>query len=454
MKIIYQLNKIIKQDFPKARVFLVGGTLRDKLLNQEPKDFDLVVQGVSEKKLRHLLKKHGKTKLVGKKFGIFKWQAKNSTKIIDIALPRTEIAKKTGKRKDFIIKTDYQLPIKKDLARRDFTINAIAFNLNTKKYIDPFYGRKDLKHKIIKTVGNPEKRFKEDYSRILRAIRLSCQLNFKININTWQAIKKQAHKTNAITKEIAAKEIIKALMANPERAAALFEKARIWKALIPEIEKLKNCTQPKKWHKEGDVWQHTLLALKKLEKIKNINPDLILSVLLHDIGKPATKKNINYKISFKGHAQLGAKIAEKIIKRTKLESAGINKNNVIWLIKNHMILINADVKKMRASTIAKYFLSNQYPSSDLLKLITCDDYASRPSKSRVKPSKLEIAKKRIIKIKKNPQKPLLNGNQIIKILNLKPGPKLGKIIQKLKSAQLAGRITSFSQAKKFIKKNK
>lgn len=454
MTIINQLTKAITQKHLSAKIYLVGGSVRDKLLGRKIKDFDIVIAGVPNDKLEETLKKLGTTKLVGKSFGVYKWRFDDDKRAvqIDIALPRRERAKMTGRRRDFDIQSDYNLPIKNDLSRRDFTINAIAFDLCFKKYIDPFGGRADIRAKLIKTVGRPENRFAEDCSRMLRAVRLACQLNFKIDQKTWGAIKKNIRHIKKITAEIAAAEIVKALCANPLRATELFDSSGLWMELAPEMMQMKKCSQPRKWHSEGDVWKHTLLTLETLKK--PCDPNLALAALWHDIGKPKARGVKKGKITFYGHEKTGTRLAGRIIKRLKLESAGINKSAVQWLIKNHMIICGSDPKKLRSATIEKYFLSSRYPSKSLLTLIKSDIKGSKPAANNIKKNnykkRMIVLKKRLSQIKKQPQKPLLTGEEVMRLLNLTPGRLVGQVLRRLREAQLSGKISTKEEAGKFL----
>jgi poly(A) polymerase len=223
---------------------------------------------------------------------------------------------------------------------------------------------------------------------------------------------------------------------------------------------MKNCQQPRKWHTEGDVWAHTKLALGILEKQGQLlgadmisapnNPNMVLALLWHDLGKPATYAIKDGRITFYGHEQIGAKLASRIIKRLKLESAGINRQWVKWLIRNHMLVFNSNPARLRNTTIEKYFFSDRYPSKLLLTLIECDARASVPAYAnkvdKLKP--LRILKKRLSKIGEQPPKPLLSGREVMKILDLTAGPRIGKILRKLREAQLGGKIKNKQEAKK------
>lgn len=452
MKDVNTLVGILKKSHPAtARVYLVGGTVRDKLLRRSTRDCDVVVTGVPQDELEQLLKKHGTVRLAGKSFGVYKWG------ILDIALPRLERGWGTGGRRDTEVQSDYRLPIEEDLSRRDFTINAIAYDITARRYIDPFNGRHDLAQRLIRAVGNPKTRFLEDYSRMLRAIRLSCELEYPIEKNTWQALKKNMHNVKSVAKEIAALELVRALCAKPTRALELFEKSKLLNLIFPEFSAMQKCSQPKKWHAEGNVWAHTKLALLMLENRTRgpWDPHLILAMLLHDIGKPRARRLRHGRITFYGHDTIGVKLADKMIKRLKLESVGIRRTHILWLIKNHMVGFTNDPTRLKNTTIEKYFLNNRYPSHHLLTLIEYDSRASIPADAHMRNNlqALLIIKRRIAEIEKRPPKPILNGHEIMKILNTKKGgPHIGTLLQELREAELGGKIRTKREARKFIQK--
>ena len=461
MNPINYLNNHILKTYPSARLYVVGGSVRDKLLKKPISDVDIVITHLSRKDLEMLLKRYGTVKLVGKSFGVYKWMPfypiSSAIPNIDIALPRKEVGWGTGGRRDFTIQTDCALSIEEDLSRRDFTINAIAYDPNARRYIDPFSGRKDLRKKIIKTVGNPTDRFTEDASRILRALRFACQMRFTIHPSTWSAIQNHQLDIKKVAKEIAAKEFVKAISLAPSYAIHLFEKAGVLSLLIPEILEMQRCRQPKRWHSEGTVWKHVKLALQKLEQIKTISPpydpNIVLALLFHDGGKPRARAKKGRRITFYGHDKIGAQIAGRVIKRLKLESAGVNKEHVQWLIRNHMILFSGDPQKMKNTTVETYFLSDRHPSHHLLTLIECDARATIPADPSKQKSLggFKIIKKRIAEILRKPKRSLLNGDEIMKILGIPQGVTVGKILIQLREAELSGKVNSKIQARRFIK---
>jgi len=490
------IDKLIKE-FPKAEVYIVGGPVRDLLLGLEIKDCDFVVRNVKGKKLEIFLKKLGKTNLVGKYFGVFKFKPKGSDlPEFDIALPRTEHSLNfRGQYKDFDVQTDPKLDIKKDLARRDFTINAMAIKLSrqsrrdafdgTKKgsleIVDEFGGMEDLKNKIIKTVGKPQNRFKEDYSRMLRALRFSCQLDFEIDKNTLATIKKlmphlndKKGKERIVPFEVIAKELLKTFVASPVKAFDLYDKTNAFKTLMPEILRMKKCPQPKKWHCEGDVWQHTRLSLQRLtesnfkKKFKDasINAELVIGLLLHDIGKPYTLKTPQKdgvdRLRSNEHDTYGAKLAEKICRQLKLTSPAefeFKIENIVMIIQKHLLLVHGDPNVMRNTTLEKYFFKDHVLGQTFLKLIYADASATVPPSGKPDMTLFNKLTKRLAKLEKLSlkkekvlTKSIVTGDDLIKSLKLKQGPQIGKLLNIVREAQLSGKIKTKKQGLTYIKK--
>lgn len=388
---IYGLAELlltIRKEYKNSKIFFVGGIVRDIIMGRHSKDLDIVIAKISAKDLRKLLSRYGHVNLVGKSFGVFKFAPaqKKLAEPIDIALPRTEFSTGAGYR-DFVIQSDPELPITEDLARRDFTINAIAFAYTQGKLIDPFTGVADISKKIIRAVGDPAKRFAEDYSRILRAVRLAVTLDFKIESSTWRELKKvcqkivepkdyQGKKEQTVPWETIAKEFLLAFDNNPTKTILLYQESGLLDVVLPEVKALEGVAQPAEFHAEGDVFVHTMMALRKLKKSAPLS--LKLAVLLHDIGKPQTQQLPGVsgveRIRFNKHDIVGATLARQILARLKTTSRLQDK--VFWLVKNHMLFVYGNVEEMRAQTIRKYFLDDVERGRELLELYRVDVAAS------------------------------------------------------------------------------
>ncbi|MBU1180381.1 CCA tRNA nucleotidyltransferase [Patescibacteria group bacterium] len=470
---VFDLARVLRKKFSKAELYLVGGSVRDIVLDRPVKDIDILICKVKIKDLERELKKIGKVSLVGQRFSVLKFVPKNGKGYIDIAIPRKDFPKGTGIYKDLKVKSDPNLPIECDLERRDFTINTMAWNILKEELVDPFGGMEDLKRKIIRTVGRAQERFREDYSRMLRAIRFAMQLNFKIEDRTRRAIKKhighiddKIGKERKVPYEIISSEFLKAFDAEPIKTIELYFDCGAMKKLMPEICAMKSCTQPKEFHSEGDVLTHTLLALKSLDSkmfkkyfSQPITLTTKIAILLHDVGKPKTKKKIQGKIKFRNHAQEGAKIAKKMLGRMKMSAppeVGINVEEAAWLINNHLLFLHTDPEKMKKTTFEKYLFNERFSGEAHLWLFLADAMATKPAGKNTDFTRFKKAYKLWKEMqkeeKKKPPKSLLNGREVMNILKIKSGPKVGEILELLREEQLNKRIKNKNQAKIFLKK--
>lgn len=476
---IYKLSK----DLPNLNFYLVGGIVRDVCLDQVhgSKDYDFVAQHIPIDSLIENLKPYGKVDPVGRIFGVIKFRPTGSTlpEFIDIALPRKEFADGTGGYRDFDVQSDPNLPIEEDLARRDLTINAMAYDVKKQKIVDPYDGQTDLENKIIRAVGDPEERFQEDYSRMLRAIRFACRFNFEIEENTWQAIIKlmpHIHDTytdengkekRKVPWETIAKELKKSFVYDPVRTLDLLDQSGALELLLPEVVELHDCEQPKDYHSEGDVWEHTKMMLghakskqfRELFPEANIDGAFILAILLHDIGKPSTKgvtiKDGVAKTHFHGHDRKGAEIAEEIARRLELSGEEIDK--IQFLTKEHMFLMTvANIDQVSTNKIARRFIDSQF-GQELLMLFYLDASSSLRPDGSVPLENFKATVEKIEEIKaireKQPQK-VIDGEIIMKILGKKSGPIIGIVTKVISELKDRGRINNEDEAETFIEKNR
>ncbi len=483
------IPKLLKA-FPGSKIYLVGGAVRDLILGRPTKDHDFAVCNVPAKKLEKFLSGLGDVDLVGRNFGVYKFLPKGrNAEPFDVALPRIEHSLGDGGYRDFKVQSDPKLPITADLARRDFTINAIAFELavkNKKVFVaavaDPHGGLEDIKKKIIRAVGSSKERFAEDYSRILRGLRFSVQLGFKIDPGTFRAIKLLAPRLNDVKKgvrvtptETIAREFLKSMSADSVVSLDLWDESGAIKTLMPELLKMKKCAQPDNFHTEGDVWAHTRLALsvlasKRFEKEfgkGEADAETILGVLFHDIGKPPTmqtpKEHGVDRIRFNNHDKVGAELAESIARRLTFSAPAefsVSAERLAAVIRHHLITVHGQVEKLRNSTIEKYFFNPSFPGNTLMKVIFCDSLATvlntgKPDLSGFKALKARISKLKLL-AKKKPllPPPLLNGDEIMRYLRIKPGPQVGELLGRLREEQLAERVKTKDQAKNFLLKKK
>lgn len=425
------VQKIVA-DFKSAKIYLVGGAVRDILIDKTTKDYDFVIAGVEAEKIEKFLSALGEVNLVGKSFGVFKFvpagfHVGDNFEAIDIALPRTEIAGMSGGYKDFAIQSDHNLPIEEDLGRRDFTINALAWDIKNKKIIDEFDGLSDLKNKIIKAIGDPAKRFQEDYTRLLRAIRFSCQLDFLIDAETYAEIKNKAKQIKTIAPERINEEFVKIIMSEmAEAGVRMMQYIGLLKELIPELDLAVGVSQNR--HHIYDVFEHSVRALGAGAQ-RGYKLEVRLAALFHDIGKPQAKEGQGQESTFYNHDLIGAKMVKKILKRLSFSNEVID--YVTHLVRYHMfyyaldIVSDSGVRRL-LSRIGKENID------DFIEVRICDRLGmGRP---KAKPWKLIELERRFKEVQLDPITPkmiALKGDELMKILGISPGPRVGLILSAL-----------------------
>ncbi len=412
------LNKLEKAKF---EAYVVGGCLRDILLNKKPKDWDITTKANPEQ-----IQKIFSDSFYQNNFGTVTVKTKSKEKTlqeIEITTFRTE-QKYTDKRHPD--KISFTSDLKEDLSRRDFTINALALD-KAGKIVDLFDGQKDLKKKFIRTVNNAEDRFNEDALRMLRAVRLAIELDFEIENKTFKAIQKNAKWLQAIAKERIRDELIRIIIAErPDQGIELLKETGLLKHIIPELEKGINISQNR--HHVYTIYQHLVLSLKFAAQ-KKYDLDVRLAALFHDIAKPQTKRGQGPESTFYNHDQLGARFAVNILQRLKFPKKTIEK--VALLIRNHMFVY--DVEEVTEAGVRRLLRRVGLKNiDDLIKLRVADRLGSGCPKAI--PYKLRHLRYIIEKVSQDPisAKMLkINGNDLIKILKIKPGPRLGLIIEAL-----------------------
>lgn len=320
-------------------VYEVGGTVRDRLLDHPSKDRDYLACRLTIKQLTQILNPYGKVALVGQMFGVVKFVPfQHPDQIIDFSLPRKERSTGIGHR-DFEVDFDPNLPVEADLGRRDFTINAMAMNIETEEIIDPFGGRDDLKSKVLRQVF--PKTFEEDPLRLMRAIQFAARFGLAIEGQTRAAMKQHADMIKTVSPERISEELKKLFLAHkPSVGLDMMSELGLLSLIFPEIAAIKGIEQDKQ--PGDDVYGHTMRALDAARGDHAIgnrgNPELMFAVLLHDIGKAVTSRyhEPSHRVVFFGHQLASARMARHIMRRLKIETIGVNPKNVTRLIENHM----------------------------------------------------------------------------------------------------------------------
>jgi len=409
----------------KGRIYEVGGAVRDRfLLKEKPtKDRDYLVTGIPYDELSRILKIHGRVDLVGRSFGVIKFtQFKSGTPhTFDITLPRKEYSSGIG-HTDFKVDFDPNLKVEEDLLRRDFTINAMAYALDNEELVDPVGGRLDLENRQLRMVYNNS--FKDDPLRMLRAIQFAARFNFIIEPETFKALRKNASLIKTVSSERIAEELNKLLelSENPSNGFRLMYSSGILKEILPELEECVGVDQPGGYHKY-DVFEHALHV------IDACRPDLTLrmAALFHDINKPQHKRIVDKGATFYGHEISGAKTAKAVLKRLKYPTDFIR--DVSTLVARHMFTTEVSDKGMRR-LVKKVGVNLIF---DLLDLRRADVVGQGMGGTTEDVDEFEVRIKE--ELDKKPPFSIsdlaLDGNDIMRLFGLKPGPQVGKILDYL-----------------------
>lgn len=407
------------KEHPQAKLFLVGGAVRDLILKRKGKDYDFVICGVDPEEIQTWFSKRGSMDLVGRSFGVFKFSPKDFPaphyEPIDLALPRREHVQEgsQGGYREFDIQSDPSLPIEEDLSRRDFTMNAMAYDVGGKEMVDPFGGQEDLDHKIIRAVGNPKDRFKEDMSRALRALRQAVQLGFAIESDTWTALCETMTKINTtrisqetgeeefvVAREVIAKEILKALFVNPALATDLLFRSGAFTQLFPEVHHTIAC---------GDIRTEWLGQTKDLPSL--------LALLF---------------------CKVPPKRVRELLRNTKMESLDreapyrIDILPVVDLVERLQNVTELDsLPSWPAHRVFQYFANPQ--GERFLNLLQMMGHTEHVKRIR----ELLSSFCRSCRVEHLSQvRALVTGNDVIQTLGIKPGPKVGELLRQAFDLQL------------------
>lgn len=423
MTIPLEITNIINKFYSAGfEAYAVGGCARDFLLDKIPKDWDITTNASPDE-----IQKIFPHSFYNNKFGTVTVQTeslKDELKNVEVTTYRIDALYSDKRHPDEV---KFTPNLEEDLARRDFTINAMALSPRGKKYeiVDPFNGQEDLKNKIIRAVGEAGKRFNEDALRMLRAIRFSVRLKFKIEEKTFNAIKDSAALLENISEERIRDEFIKMILSDyPDEAILLLKDTNLINYVIPELTHGIGVRQNK--HHIYSVFEHCVLSLKYCKSPKL---EVRLAALLHDIAKPAVKRGEGYNATFYNHDHLGAKFAKKFLARLKFPNNVIDK--VYILIYNHMFFYDIDavtvagVRRM-VKRVGKENLK------DLIELRIADRLGSGVPKA--KPYRLRHLEYMIDKVAHDAisvKMLKINGDDIIKNLRIQPGPIIGAILDAL-----------------------
>lgn len=412
---------------------LAGGCVRDQLLGKEPKDYDVATSATPEQ----VVALFPGAMTVGAHFGVV--IVRRDGHHVEVATFRTDGVYKDGRRPEHVTFSDPQ----HDAQRRDFTVNGLFWDPIANQVIDYVGGQADLNAGILRAIGDPQRRFAEDHLRLLRAVRFATTLGFEIEAGTWAALQAGAADIRGVSAERIRDELTKIFLDSHRlRGFDLLVESGLMQAVLPEILALKGVEQPPQWHPEGDVFIHTRLMLSLLPEQASL--PLVLSVLLHDIAKPATFTiDATGRIRFSGHDKLGAQMTDEILHRLKFPNHVIHPT--VEAVESHMIF--KDVQKMRESTLKRFMARPHF--GDELELHRVDCLGSNgylDNYEFIQAKKEEFAKAPLI-----PER-LVTGRDLME-LGWPPGPRLGEALTTLQNLQLEGKVKSREEAIEWLKAN-
>jgi len=411
------INALQKEGYS---AYAVGGAVRDIIMGYEPKDWDIATLAKPDEIIKIF-----PDNVYENQFGTVGVKTRSEDK-------RVAVVEVTTFREDGLY-SDYRRPdevkfsdnIQDDLSRRDFTVNAMAISIDG-EIIDLFGGQEDIKNKIIKTVGKPEARFKEDALRLMRAVRFAAELRFDIEPETFRAIIANADLLSKIAEERIRDEFIKIIASEdsgPAWGLVQMEKMGLLKYVVPELLEGVGVTQNK--HHIYTVWEHNLRALDYAAK-DGASLEVRLAALLHDVGKPKSKSGEGVDSTFHAHEIIGARMTKKIIERLKFSRETIDK--VVHLVRHHLFYYN--VGEVTEAGVRRFINRVGEENIDnLLKIREADRIGSGVPKAV--PYKTRYLRFMIDKVRRDPISPKMlkiNGTKLMEHLHIASGPRVGMIL--------------------------
>jgi poly(A) polymerase len=440
------------------QAYLVGGCVRDLVLGREPADYDVTTDATPDQVMRLF----PETYAVGAQFGVVlvpvsKRSCGDGVRpvsspepsadnplvtehpgVVEVATFRSDIGYSDGRHPDQV---RYSKDPREDVERRDFTINGLLFDPVKDEVLDFVGGRKDLDAGLIRTIGDPERRFAEDKLRMLRAVRFAARFGYTIEPVTFAAIQKFVHEVHQVSRERVRDELTKMLTeGHARRAFLLLDQSGLLREVLPEISAMKGVEQPPQYHPEGDVFVHTLLLLEKLPQ--PCPRTLAWGALLHDVGKPPTFRVAPDRIRFDGHVEVGVKMAQEICHHLRFSNE--DTEQILALIANHMRF--AQVDRMKESTLKKFMRLPRFEEHLELHRMDCQSSHGDLTSYRFTREKLAATPPETMR-----PKPLLTGYDLI-ATGYTPGPLFKEILSAVEDCQLEGKLRNKEDAMEFVRR--
>jgi tRNA nucleotidyltransferase/poly(A) polymerase len=415
------------------QAFLVGGCVRDILLERDPADYDVATNATPEQ----VLKLFPEGLAVGAQFGVILVPGDGIK--VEVATFRSDVGYSDGRHPDRVV---YANSPEEDVKRRDFTINGLLMRHDTGEILDFVEGQADLRAGIIRAIGEPDRRIAEDKLRMLRAVRFAARFGYEIEPETFKAIRKHAREIKQVSRERIREELTKLLTEGAARRGfELLDLCWLLHIVLPEIASLKGVEQPPQYHPEGDVWIHTLMMLEGLPV--GVSPTLAWGVLLHDVGKPATFRSAaetGDRIRFDGHVDVGVAIGQEILGRLRFSND--DTGQILALVEHHMKF--KDVKRMRPATLKRFVRLPRFEEHLALHRLDCLSSHRNLEAYEFVESFLRLTPPEVVRPTK-----LLTGEDVLR-LGYVAGPLIGRILAEVEEAQLNGELGSKEEAIAFI----
>lgn len=407
--------------------YVVGGCVRDLLLGIEPKDWDVATLAKPEE----IQKIFPKNFYENRFFTVTILTESENPRLsqIEVTTYRADAKYENARHPEEV---SFAKTIEEDLERRDFTVNAMALTVKSQipnnnqdiELINPFGGEEDLKKKVLRAVGNPKTRFQEDALRMMRAVRLASQLGFFIEKDTKEAVQQLAQLTKEISQERIRDEFSKIILSpGATEGVELLQDLGLLQYIVPELQEGIGVSQNK--HHKYTVWEHNLKSLEYATK-KGWSLEVRMAALLHDIGKPRAKRGEGENCTFYGHQVVGAKMVRKLLERMRFPQEVIKK--VVLLVREHMFVYDPEAVTLKGvrRLLARVGVEH---IDDLFLVREADRIGSGVPKAQ--PYRLRHLKAMVEKVKQDPISPKmisLNGTEVMEILGINPGLKVGAIL--------------------------
>lgn len=425
-----------------GRALMVGGWVRDRLMDRPSKDIDVEVFGVEGPRLKELLTGFGSVNVVGESFTVYKVAG------LDVSLPRRESKSGRGHR-GFSVSGEPGLPLEQAARRRDFTLNAISWDPLTSEYVDPFDGRGDLERRVLRAVDPST--FGDDSLRVLRALQFAARFELQVDPPTKALCR--TIPLDDLPAERVWGEIEKLLLRaqRPSIGFALALELEVVRRLFPELDALVGCPQEPEWHPEGDVWVHTLLVLDQARRqIDDLaypqQVAVMLAALCHDLGKPTTTAWIEGRIRSIDHEEQGVAPATALLDRLNVHSLQGDdvRREVLGIVANHLKPGMFCQAQPPVGDGAFRRLA-QKVDLELLARVARADCEGRGGGFDCSAMDWFVTRARELGVQHAPPAPLVKGRDLV-ALGVKPGPALGEVLRLVYERQLDGSVADVDAA--------